>query len=143
MRAQALVTAFAVPAILVGAIGLVVVQTEDGLIGHRSSSDVDSAAAVAVPADPAGAVADNATVAEPASKPAAVAAPAKTAPKPASAALTMKAYTDYQRLITGEVDGWWTSALHRAGLGYTGPRLVLAAPGKKANSHCGRAVANP
>ena len=143
MRARAAVTAAAVPMILVGVIGLVVVQAEDGFIGHRSTSDVASTG-VALPAQNTDAAAvDGATVTEPAAKPAAAAIPAKPAVKPAPAALALQQYTAYQKLITGEVDGWWTSALHRAGLGYTGPRLVLAAPGKKAMSHCGRAVANP
>jgi predicted metalloprotease len=143
MKAQALATAFAVPAILVGAIGLVVVQTEDGFIGHRTSSAVEKASAVALPAANADAgVADGVTVTEPA-KPAAAAAPAKIAAKPASAALALQQYTNYQHQITAEVDDWWSSALHRAGLGYSGPRLVIAAPGKKAKSECGRSVANP
>jgi predicted metalloprotease len=144
MKAQALAMAFAVPAILVGAIGLVVVQTEDGFIGHRSTSDVASTSGVALPAANAdAAVADGATVTEPAAKPAAAAAPAKTAAKPASAALALQQYTNYQHQITGEVDNWWNSALHRAGLSYSGPRLVVAAPGKRVASHCGRAVASP
>jgi predicted metalloprotease len=146
MKARALATAFAVPAILVGVIGLVVVQAEDGFIGHRSTSDVASASGVVLPAQNTDAAAvDGATVTEPAkpAKPAAVAAPSKTAAKPASAALALAQYTAYQHQITAEVDSWWTSALHRAGLSYSGPHLVVAAAGKKASSSCGRKVASP
>jgi predicted metalloprotease len=143
MRGRAVATAVAVPAILVGAIGLVVVQAEDGLIGNPSKGTVENASVVALPDNPAEAVAAPGTAAKPKTAPAPAAAPAKTAPKPASAALSLAQYMDYQHQITGEVDGWWTSALHRAGLGYTGPHLVLAAPGRKAMSDCGRKVANP
>jgi predicted metalloprotease len=143
MRAQAVLTAVAVPAILVGAIGLVVIQAEDGFIGNRSSNDVANASVVALPDRPTDAVADTATAPKPKVAPAPAAAPAKTGPKPATAALTLRTYNGYQRQVTAEVNGWWTSALRQAGLSYSGPRLVLAAPGKKAMSHCGRAVANP
>jgi predicted metalloprotease len=148
MRARAVVTAFAVPAILVGAIGLVVVRAEDGLIGHPSSNAVENATVITQPAGKTDAAAADgvsvtAPAAEAAAKPAAAAAPAKTAAKPTSAALALKQYTDYEQLITAEIDNWWSSALHRAGVGYAGPRLVIAAPGKKANSRCGQPVANP
>lgn len=148
MRARAVVTAFAVPAILVGAIGLVVVQAEDGLIGHRSSNAVENASAVTLRGgNTDAAAADGVHVTAPAArlaaKPVAAPATAKTAVRPTSAAVTLAQYTDYEHRITAEVDSWWISALHRAGVGYSGPRLVIAAPGKKANSRCGQSVANP
>jgi predicted metalloprotease len=142
MRVRGVVVAVAVPAIVIGVIGLVVIQTEDSLSG-RSHGAMESAA-IAQPVD-ASAATKAAPAAEAAGAPAAVAPESKAAPQPRAvpARVTFAEYSALQRSILGAVDGWWTTALHRAGLSYTGPHITIAGQGKHAMSECGRAVAAP
>ena len=142
MRVQGVVAAIAVPAIVIGVIGLVVIQAEDSLSG-RSHGAVESAA-IAQPLD-VSAPARTAPAADAAGAPAAVAPETKAAPQPRAvpARVTFAEYSALQRQILGAVDGWWTTALHRAGLSYTGPHITIAGRGKHAMSECGRAVAAP
>ena len=140
MRVRGALAAIAVLGVVLAAFGGLVLFTE----GHFRSGGKVQSAAVIQPVD----VPLTAQVeAAPAPESAAAAKPAnvapKSAPKPASLAIALGEYGAYQRNILGTVDNWWESALARAGVGYNGPRVVVAAPGKSAKSQCGRAVANP
>ncbi len=145
MRVRGALAAIAVLAVVLAAFGGLVLFTE----GHfRSGGNVESAAVIQ-PVDAP--LTQPEAVTAPAPQTAAAANPAKvapravpkTAPKPASLAIALGEYGAYQRTILDTVDNWWESALARAGVGYSGPRIVVAAPGKSARSQCGRAVANP
>ena len=139
MRLRSVLAAVAVPVVVLGAFGGVVLFAEDQF---GASSDSGAPGAVVQPAGQPVEVA-----AEPAAPaPAAAAAPAKAAPKATNLqkpVSNLREYARYQRGIISAIDGWWESALARAGVSYSGPRLTVAAAGKKANSRCGQAVANP
>ncbi len=136
-RVRGSLTAVAVLTLVLSVFGSVVLLTE---AKFGASSGTVEAAAVSEPVDAA--VAQGAPA--PAQAAAAVPAKAAAAPaKPAPAVDGLKEYTAYQRSIIGTIDGWWESALARAGVSYSGPRMTVAAPGRSENSQCGRAVANP
>ncbi|MBA3741735.1 neutral zinc metallopeptidase [Sporichthya sp.] len=134
MRVRGALGAVAVLTLVLAIFGSIVLLAE---AKFGASSGTVEAAAVSEPV-----AAPEAAVAAPAEAAAAV-TPAKAAPKPAPAVDGFGTYTDYQRSIINTIDGWWESALARAGVSYNGPRLTVAAKGKSANSQCGRAVANP
>ncbi|WP_156869565.1 neutral zinc metallopeptidase [Sporichthya polymorpha] len=151
MRIPGVVTAIAVPVAVLGLVGGVVLAAEGQFRSEKemhSAAIAESDAATAqqqAPA-PAAAAAPEAAAAQPAkaaapttNKPGVQTAPAK----PATAGISLAEYAGYQRGIINTIDNWWVSALSRAGVRYSGPRLVVAAPGKSAMSKCGRAVANP
>lgn len=136
MQVRGALAAIAVPVVVLGAFGGVVLLAE----GQFGSSSTVEPAAVVQPAEVPLSAAESAPAAEAAT----AVTPVKAASKPAkSAALGLREYNRYQRSFIGTIDSWWESALARAGVSYNGPRVTVAAAGKSANSQCGRAVANP
>ena len=141
MRVRSALAAVLVPAAVLSAFAGVVLLAEDEF-GAPDAADVP--AAVVQPVEPVAPT----PVPAPAPQAAAVsptkAAPQAPAAKPQKPALGgMTEYLGFQRGIISTIDTWWESALARAGVSYGGPRLTLAAAGKKANSRCGQEVANP
>jgi uncharacterized protein len=139
MRVRSAVAAVLVPAAVLSAFAGVVLLAED----QFGAPDGAAAPAAVVQPDAAAAPAPQAPEA------AAAVAPAKAAPrtnkaiKPRPAVVDMAEYAGFQRGIIATIDSWWESALARAGVSYSGPRLTVASAGKSAKSRCGQAVANP
>lgn len=139
MRVRGAISAIAVLSIVFGAIALVFLKAEDLMVGR---SEVAAAAVTEPVQAPADAVAAPAPAAP--DKAAAAVAPSKAKAAPqVPVKQTFADFAPLQRQLLGEVDSWWVSALRRAGLSYSGPKLTIAARGDKKMSQCGRAVASP
>ena len=142
MRVRSALAAVIVPAAVLSAFAGVVLLAED----EFGAPDAASApAAVIQPGESVAPTPGPGRVPEAAAAVAPKAAPrAVNASKPQKPALGgMAEYIGYQRGMISTIGAWWESALARAGVSYSGPRVTVASAGKKANSRCGQAVANP